>query len=63
MGMRVMHLLSVYHLFVALRLPCAVVRMLKSSYLLAISFSGNILLLSIVGVKTMYGVQRTSKDG
>ena len=63
MGMRVMHLLSVYHLFVALRLPCAVVRMLKSSYLLAISFSGNILLLSVVVVKTMYGVQRTSKDG
>ena len=39
------------------------VLMLKCSYLLAISFSGNILMLSIVGVKTMYGVQRTSKVG
>ena len=63
MGMRVVHLLSLYHLFGVLRLLCAVVRMLKCSYLLAISFSGNILMLSIVGVKTLYGVQRTSKVG
>ena len=54
MGMRVMHLLSLYDHFVVLRLLCAVVRMLKSSYLLAISFSGNILMLSIVGVKTVW---------